>query len=105
MLEPERRFYNDLPQDAKDRWVSELRPHPAIAQKTPLTYVAYKYHPATYLYCTEDQALPVQVQQMMVKATGVNFKVDSCNSGHSPFLSQPATLLDVVEKMTGEVKS
>ena len=100
MEEPERRFYNDLSQPAKDHWVSELREAPAIAQLTPLTYVAYKYHPVTYLYCENDEAIPLELQKKMVVDSGLDFQTESCTAGHSPFLSQPETVLNVVKKMT-----
>lgn len=99
MDEPGHRFYNDLPKEEQDRWVGELAPVPVIAHMTPVTYAAYKYYPATYLYCTQDQALPLEVQESMVKGTGVDFLTDICNAGHSPFLSQPTTVLKVVEKI------
>ena len=98
MLEPERRFYNDLSKQEQDHWISELKHHPAIAQLTPLTYVAYKHHPMSYLYCTNDQALPLQVQEMMVGGCGVNVETHSCDAGHSPFLSQPESVLEAVRK-------
>ena len=97
--EPHRRFYNDLPKQDQDHWVSELRPQPAIAQLTPLTYTAYKYHPVTYLYCENDEGLPFEVQKTMVEHCDVNLKIETCTAGHSPFLSQIDTLLWVVERM------
>ncbi|MCJ1377259.1 hypothetical protein MMC17_000351 [Xylographa soralifera] len=99
MMEPERRFYNDLPKQQQDHWVSELKPHPAIAQLTPISYAAYMYHPVTYLYCENDQALPLEVQKMMVVGSGPHFQTETCASGHSPFLSMPETVLKVVEKI------
>lgn len=102
MLEPERRFYNDLSKQEQDHWISELKPHPSIAQLTPITYTAYSYHPSWYLYCENDQALPVEVQKMMVAGVsnaGVDFKTETCTAGHSPFLSQPESVLKVVKKM------
>lgn len=101
MEEPERHFYNDLSQREKDHWVSELRRHSAIALMTPLTYVAYRYHPVTYLYCENDEAIPLELQKKMVASSGLKFQIESCTAGHSPFLSQRETVLNVVEKMTG----
>jgi pimeloyl-ACP methyl ester carboxylesterase len=99
MLEPDRRFYNDLSKQEQDHWVSELRPHPAIAQLTPLTYTAYLHHPVYYLFCENDEALPLDLQKMMVSNTPVDFKTESCSAGHSPFLSQPETVLNFVNKI------
>ena len=100
MDEPERRFYNDLSPQAQDHWVSELRRHPYIAKMTPVTYVAYRYHPVTYLYCEDDEAIPLELQKMMVAGSGLDFQTESCTAGHSPFLSQPETVLGVVNRMT-----
>jgi hypothetical protein len=99
MDEPDRRFYNDLSKEEQDRWVAELAPGPAIAQMTPITYAAYQHYPTTYLYCSGDQALPLEIQEMMVKGSGAPFATETCTSGHSPFLSQPETVLKVVEKI------
>lgn len=99
MKEPERRFYNDLSKQEQDHWVSELRPHPAIAQLTPLTYLAYQHHPVVYLFCENDEAISLEIQKSMVGGSGVDFKVETCTAGHSPFLSQIDDLIGVVEKM------
>jgi len=100
MLEPERRFYSDLPKEEQDRWVSELKPCPAVAQLTPITYTAYLHHPVTYLFCDGDEALPVGLQQAMVnkvsETTEIHIATETCTAGHSPFLSQPEAVLKVV---------
>ena len=98
MLEPARRFYNDLPKDEQDQWAAELRTHPSVAQMTPVTYLAYKYHPVTYLYCENDEALPLQIQKMMVNGAEVEFQTETCTAGHSPFLSQPETVLNLIKR-------
>ena len=74
MLDPKARFYQDLPPAEAERWESLLRPHPAIAQLTPLTNEAFRYVPSTYLYCENDAALPIFVQKDMVEKTGVEVK-------------------------------
>jgi len=100
MSDPGHRCYNDLPEDQRNHWVSLLRPNPAVAHSSPLTYVAYKHYPVAYLYCENDQAIPVQFQRSMVKkvrAMGVMVREYNCDSGHSPYLSQPVTVLKAVE--------
>ena len=98
MLEPGRRFYNDLSPEEQEKWVRELRPQPAVAQQTPITYVSYQHYPVTYLFCEKDEALPFEVQKMMVGANGPHFKTETCTAGHSPFLSQPEAVLRTVQK-------
>lgn len=102
MLEPDRRFYNDLSKEEQEHWVAELKPCPAIAQLTPITQTAYTYHPTTYLFCEGDQALPVELQRMMVQQAekkGAVINKETCSAGHSPFLSQPETVLNLAKKI------
>lgn len=99
MKETHRRFYNDLSKQDQDHWVSELRRQPAVAQRTPLTYTAYKHHPVVYLYCENDEALPLEVQKTMVADSGVDIKIETCSAGHSPFLSQIDNLVGVIKRM------
>ncbi|KAF2731534.1 alpha beta-hydrolase [Polyplosphaeria fusca] len=102
MLEPERRFYHDLSPEDQEKWVGELLKSPAGTQQTEITQTAYLYHPVTYLYCEEDQALPLEMQKMMVenaKKGGVAIAEETCKAGHSPFLSMPKRLLELVDRI------
>jgi pimeloyl-ACP methyl ester carboxylesterase len=68
-----------------------------------LTYLAYKYCTVTYLVCEDDQTLPVEMQRMMVekvRKTNVKVMEESCGAGHSPFLSHPDTVVNVIERMS-----
>ncbi|KAM3065245.1 hypothetical protein ACMFMG_004367 [Clarireedia jacksonii] len=66
--------------------------------KTKLTRAAYKYTPSTYLICENDQAAPLQYQEMFAATAGA--EVDKCNSGHSPMLSQTELLADKIVAVT-----
>lgn len=99
MVEEGEIFYSDLSEEDIVHWKSEMAPVPLITQTTPITYAAYQYFPVTYLYCTKDQALPLALQEMMVQSSGVVFKKESCDASHSPFLSMPQVVLDVVKRM------
>ena len=100
MLDPALRFFNDLSKEEQDKWVSELRPVLTKTQFSPISNAGYKHYPVTYLYCDNDQALPPQVQKMMVETNGPHFKTESCYSSHSPFLSQPERVLQLVQGIT-----
>ena len=75
-----------------------MKHHSTIAQKTPLTQVAWTNIPVAYLYCKNDQAMPLAVQQMMVKLSGVDVQELWCEAGHSPFLSQLDVFVDSILK-------
>lgn len=101
MLEPERRFYNDLPKEEQDHWTSELKPSPTGPQFIPISHAAYLHYPVTYLFCERDEVLPLGIQQMMVQKVteraGISIETETCTAGHSPFLSQPETVLNLVK--------
>jgi pimeloyl-ACP methyl ester carboxylesterase len=45
-----------------------------------------------FIRATQDAAIPLEVQQMMLDGTGVEWIVKDIESGHSPQLSQPEKL-------------
>ncbi|KAI4594704.1 hypothetical protein KJ359_007507 [Pestalotiopsis sp. 9143b] len=96
-------FYHDVEPAEREQAISQLLQSPASTQTTPITHLAYLHHPVSYLYCTEDQALPYVVQQMMVrnvcKQYGVSFAEHHLNASHSPFLSMPERVLEVVQQI------
>jgi hypothetical protein len=81
-------FYNDLPKSVQDEQISKLGvfSYQMYYQKT--TWAPYKEVVSSYVYCTKDNAIPLPVQQGMVKGSGVQFKETTVEAGHSPFLSQ-----------------
>ncbi|KEF52992.1 uncharacterized protein A1O9_10900 [Exophiala aquamarina CBS 119918] len=64
---PEHDFYNDLSPSEQTFWALKLQHHTVIAQKTPLTKRAYTEITVSSLYCENDQALPLWLQEAMVK--------------------------------------
>lgn len=71
----------------------------------PLPYAAWKDIPATYLLCTEDNAIPYERQQQLIayaNEQGVQVTTFECTSGHSPFLSQPELTSKVIRHAAGE---
>ena len=101
MLDPGTLFYNDLSEEDKAHWLAQTKPHPAIAQLTSLTYAAYRYIPTTYLVTEIDVPLPIQAQEGMIAQAeasyGIQIKKETCKAGHSPYLSQPEKVVEVIE--------
>lgn len=55
-------------------------------------YAGWMDLPVWYLACTEDRAVPVEIQRMMVqgaKDAGANVTSREINSGHSVLLCKP----------------
>ena len=93
-------FYHDTA-DPK-HWSAQLLKHPKAAQFTAVSHETFREVPVTYLLCEKDQALPVEVQKMMIsriEEAGVKVgTVETCEGSHSPFLSMPEKVVDVVIK-------
>jgi pimeloyl-ACP methyl ester carboxylesterase len=79
--------------DAKAR----LRPLPLqpLAAPVRLTPGRTDGIPRIYIECTEDRALPIETQRRMIAATPCQ-AVHTLAAGHSPFLSMPARLAEIV---------
>lgn len=84
-----------------DLLVEKLRPEPVAAAGTPLNYnsdvygtIANKY----YIYTTEDKAISYPFQQRMVNEAHIT-KTYKIESGHSPFLSKPNELFQLLNQI------
>jgi len=96
---PEEVFYNDLPAAEAARWSRALKPHSYSTFKSTTTVEPWQTIPSAYLFCENDNAIPIQAQQAMVamakqKAPKSFDMVQWCVSGHSPFLSKPDAVAD-----------
>lgn len=110
---PQRHFYSDLLPEQQIEWANLLVQHPTIAQfkatKSPPPLSAWRRIPVVYLFCNDDQALPVQVQEMMVNRieqaeAGLVVGREYCTSGHSPFLSVPEKVVENVSRVCSAVE-
>lgn len=95
-------FYNDLPPAVQQEQISKLETfsYRMYFQKT--TWAPYKEVASSFVYCTKDNAIPLQVQQGMVKGAGVSFRETTVEAGHSPFLSK---VDEVVGAIVGAAES
>ena len=101
-------FYNDMNEDDAREAVSKLVLHPSRAQFDPPTHseahIAWEHIPVTYIYCQKDKALVIPAQEMMVQRLqernpSITVQKEFCDAGHSPFLSQPEKLVEIVMKL------
>lgn len=90
-MTPEKIFYNDMRQDEIESAIAHLKTHSYQPFHSKVTYAGWKHLPTTYLYCLQDQAIPIQVQKMMVEdwAKGVGIRTETVDASHSPFFSKP----------------
>ena len=91
-------LYGDCPPDVATRAAARLSRQSVAAIATPQTAAAWQSLPSTYLICDEDRAVPPPVQEAMsARATTVR----RLPASHSPFLSRPGDVAEVVLQALG----
>lgn len=104
---PKDLFYHDLSDSEAAHWASLLRPQSWIAITGCVGKAeAYMEIPAHYLFCTKDQAFPVEGQRAMVAQaearSGKAFRTEEFDCSHSPFLKMPEKTAEFVRRSAGE---
>ncbi|KAH8629886.1 hypothetical protein IG631_14463 [Alternaria alternata] len=101
------RLYHDVPRQEAEEMIAALRPHALGAlqgkMKSP---AAWREIPVAYMICEEDRALPAGAQDAMiqgVKAAGADVVIERVAASHSPYLSQPDTVVKFLLRAAGEV--
>lgn len=64
----------------------------AVLQQ-PVQSAAWQHLPSTYVLCAQDRGTPVASQREFARRAGSVVELDS---GHHPFLSQPAAVRDLI---------
>lgn len=93
-------FINDGTQEAKDKVVKNYRAEPAIpfGSKVTLTNDNFGSVDKVYIKTMQDIVISPGLQDRMI--AGANIKtVYPVNTSHSPFLSQPHTVSDLLQKI------
>jgi len=100
-------FFGDIGTDVADAAIALLSPDaPAgvAAGATTLTADGWGSVPRTYVVCTRDRALQPAMQRTFVELADAAFPgnpttVHTLESSHSPFLSMPDELADIILKL------
>ncbi|KAH9204328.1 Alpha/beta hydrolase fold-1 [Leptodontidium sp. 2 PMI_412] len=61
------------------------------------THEPWHHMPCTYIYCEEDKAIPLIVQQGITGSIGSSITTFSIKASHSPFLSVPDKLVEGIK--------
>jgi len=91
-------FFSDLSEDDAAAAYRRLTPQPnmPLGEKARLTSGGLERVPRTYIFCENDQALlPAQQQRAIDRSPGI--RVLRLAGGHSPFLSQPQRLVELLQ--------
>jgi pimeloyl-ACP methyl ester carboxylesterase len=96
-------FYHDCPAAAVDYAISHLGPQPVLPQQTPVKLgVNYDSVPRSYILCENDHTVPPEEQENFVADWPEN-DVYRLDCGHSPFFSQPESLVGLLGVITREI--
>ncbi|RDL38797.1 Uncharacterized protein BP5553_03137 [Venustampulla echinocandica] len=99
--DPAYHFYNDLPSNVQDYWISRLLPLAAADVTIPAIYEPWKDMPCTYVFTEQDNAIAPVVQQAMAAGMG-KITTATLNASHSPFLSMPNKVVEVIQQAAKE---
>ena len=91
-------FYNDCPEPTRSWAAAQLRPQWGQALSDPAGPPGWRRHASTYVVCSEDRVLAPRVQREIYSAGAQ--RVVTLSTGHSPFLSQPQQLVQVLVAAT-----
>jgi pimeloyl-ACP methyl ester carboxylesterase len=97
-------FYQDCAPDLAQWATARLCPQPVTPQQTPLWPKASATLPRHYITCDNDQTIPPDYQRQMAARLP-----EACRhrlpSGHSPFLSMPDRLADLLSSLRETILS
>jgi pimeloyl-ACP methyl ester carboxylesterase len=99
-------FYHDLPKEEAEYWTSKLKPHSYATKFVGAESAAWRTIPSTYIITEDDRAIPVLVQEAMVKACrdeGAEMETERIFSSHSPFLSKPDDFVGILRRVLEDV--
>jgi pimeloyl-ACP methyl ester carboxylesterase len=97
---PEWLFYDDLPDDEARAATAQLEAQAVRAFRDPVTEVAWRTVPTTYLVTERDHVFPVEAQQGLAARAGS--RMLRTGTSHSPFLSRPEATADVIDAVGGQ---
>ncbi|KAJ5585512.1 uncharacterized protein N7459_005312 [Penicillium hispanicum] len=89
-------FYHDLAPDAQKKWISRLTHTSRAVFEDIVPYEPWHTLPCMYIFCEDDRALPVSMQEDMAARLG-DYTSYRCDSSHSPFLSVPGQVAEACQ--------
>lgn len=98
----EKGLYSDLPEEEAEKYYELFEPHSQDAFETPVNYIATDVTiPQTYIVTEKDMVFPAFAQRALA-ATVPGINMESIETSHSPFASQPGKLAEMIIKAADE---
>jgi pimeloyl-ACP methyl ester carboxylesterase len=95
-------FYGDCKPDDVARAISLLDRQSGTTLAQPPRHVAWRERPATYVVCGDDHAVPPTLQRKLAERIPGVAVVEWPDSSHSPFLSRPGDVVDLLAGLASE---
>ena len=97
-------FAHDIPKETFNRAKPHIVPEPSapLMYTLEITEKNYGKIPKYYIECTEDKAIPLEVQKTMYN--GNVLKVYSIKSSHTPNFSQPKKVANILLDISKEIQ-
>lgn len=92
-------LFHDVPGELADEAIARLRPQSARSFTDEQTHTAWRTLPSALIICDEDRIIP----EVFIKRALTSKMADVVRhlpGSHSPFLSRPAELADLVDEVT-----
>jgi len=89
-------FYNDCAADVADAAFARLLPQSMASFGGTVSAAAWREKPSTYVLCTRDAAATPVLQRTAAARAKDVIEIDA---GHSPFLSRPAELAELLGRL------
>ncbi|KAL4894837.1 Alpha/beta hydrolase fold-1 [Aspergillus ambiguus] len=106
--EQRRIFYHDVPAALQEEAIAGLRHSSRAPFHGAVTHEPWRTMSCAYLFCDDDQGLPLAVQEKMAglmeqTAPPANVRTVHLPASHSPFLSMPERTAETIVRVAGEV--
>ncbi|ETS74471.1 hypothetical protein PFICI_14337 [Pestalotiopsis fici W106-1] len=90
--------FNDLDAEAQAKWAKEMTHQSAALYMSPSNYEPWTSGlPCGYIFCTDDNAVPLPLQQQMAALLAPGPAVATLKAGHCPHLSMPDDVVQAVQ--------
>jgi len=96
-------FYADLPPAEADVAAARLTAQSERAYHDEVTVASWRGRPTTYVITEQDAIFPVEAQEALAARAGAS--TVRLATSHSPFLSQPVAVADIIDRAARQERS
>lgn len=86
-------FLQDCDEQIQRQAIERIASQSLAVLGRPVSSAAWQHVPSTYLVCAQDRGTPADRQRLFARRAG---RVVEADTGHHPFLSQPARVRDLI---------